>query len=121
VAMTTAPANIHEARLLESLLDAKKTKKPRRIIADKAYDSKPLFDRLKRRGIQLIAPHKSNRTAEAYQDGRSLRRYTKRWIVERTNAWLLNFRRIAQRHDRDINRFAAFVTLACALIALRQL
>src|SRR5216684_3085296 len=67
--------------------------KPVRVIADKAYDSDALRERLARRGIELIVPHRSNRKKPATQDGRALRRYQRRWIVERTNAWLGNFRR----------------------------
>src|SRR6202521_765774 len=65
--------------------------KPVRVIADKAYDSDPLRKRLRQRGIALICPHKRNRVRPATQDGRALRRYKRRWIVERTNAWLGNF------------------------------
>jgi len=62
--------------------------KPVRVIADKAYDSDPLRKRLRQRGIELIVPHRCNRKKPATQDGRALRRYRRRWIVERTNAWL---------------------------------
>src|SRR6266404_3900454 len=47
--------------------------KPVRVIADKAYDSDALRERLARRGIELIAPHRSNRKKPATQDGRALR------------------------------------------------
>ncbi len=60
--------------------------KPMRVIADKAYDSDPLRERLARRGFELIALHRANRKKPATQDGRALRRYRRRWIVERTNA-----------------------------------
>jgi len=42
------------------------------VIADKAYDSDALRERLARRGIELIAPHRSNRKKPATQDGRAL-------------------------------------------------
>src|SRR5690242_18425174 len=64
--------------------------KPARVIADKGYDSDALRERLRRRGMTLIAPHRSNRCRTAPQDGRVLRRYRKRWIVERSIAWLGN-------------------------------
>jgi hypothetical protein len=57
---------------------------------DKAYDSDPLDQELKERGIEMIAPHKRNRKKPKTQDGRSLRRYKRRSKVERFFAWLQN-------------------------------
>ena len=94
--------------------------KPVRVIADKAYDSDPLRERLARRGIELIAPHRSNRKKPATQDGRALRRYKRRWIVERTNAWLGNFRRLVVRYDRSLTIYRAFFHIACFMIVLRR-
>lgn len=94
-------------------------KLPERIIADKGYDWRALWERLKKRGVDLIAPHLRTRK-HRFQDGRKLRRYKRRWIVERTNAWLFNFRRLTVRYERRIELFKAFLQLACALIALRQ-
>lgn len=93
---------------------------PDRIIADKGYDARYLFDAMKARGVDLIAPHLRNRK-NPYQDGRKLRRYRRRWIVERTNAWLFNFRRLVVRYEQKLENFRAFIHLACALIALRKL
>ena len=69
-------------------------KNPRRLIYDKAADSDPLRTRLARRGIELIGPHRKNRKKPPTQDGRPLRRYKRRWKVERTFAWWGNFRRL---------------------------
>jgi len=44
----------------------------------------------------------------------------RRWIVERTIAWLTGFRRILVRHDRNIEMYKAFLHVASMLIALRQ-
>jgi len=52
------------------------------LIGDKAYDSDPLDERLRAEGIELIAPHKTNRVKPATQDGRKLRRYQRRWKIE---------------------------------------
>jgi len=71
--------------------------KPERVIADKADDSDPLRKRLQRRGIELIVAHMRNRVRPLTQDGRALRRYRRRWIVERTIAWLGNFHRLVVR------------------------
>jgi transposase len=94
--------------------------KPARVIADKGYDSDALRERLRRRGVALIAPHRSNRHRTAPQDGRVLRRYKKHWIVERSIAWLGNFRRLVVRYDRSLTIYQAFVHIACFLIVLRR-
>jgi transposase len=44
-----------------------------------------------------------------------------RWGVERTNAWLLAYRRLAIRFDRQADSVLTFLHLACALICLRFL
>jgi transposase len=95
--------------------------KPERVITDKAYDSDPLRARLARRGIELIAPHRRNRKKVHTQDGRKLRRYRRRWKVERTFAWLGNFRRLLVRWEHHLTMYRAFFHLACLLITLRRL
>jgi transposase len=95
--------------------------KPQRLIADKAYDSDPLRRRLNKRGIDLIVPHKKNRVRKPTQDGRKLRRYRKRWKIERTNAWLGNFRRLVVRYERYLHIYQAFFHIACFMIVLRRL
>lgn len=95
--------------------------KPVRLIADKGYDADWLRLSLSSRGIDLICPHRSNRKRRPLQDGRKLRRYRRRWIIERTIAWLHNFRRVVVRYDRYPQMYLAFVHVACLLITLRKL
>jgi transposase len=95
--------------------------KPERVIADKGYDSDPLRARLKRRGIELIVPHRKNRKKQKTQDGRKLRRYRRRWKVERTFAWIGNYRRLVVRWERHLKMYLAFFHLACLLITLNRL
>jgi len=75
-------------------------KSPLRLIADKGYDSDPLRKRLKEFKINLIVPHRNNRKKLKLRDGRKLKRYRKRWKIERTFAWLDNYRRLLVRHER---------------------
>ena len=112
-----APA---EATLLEKTIDQvsvprKGRGRPRklfqRLIADKAYDSDPLRKRLARRGIELICPYRSSNRKQKYHDGRKMRRYKRRWKVERTFSWLGNFRRLVVRWDRDITIIMRFFIL----------
>jgi len=93
----------------------------RRLIADRAYDSDPLRQQLHARGIELICPHRQGRRKAATQDGRALRRYRRRWKIERTFAWLGNFRRLVVRYDRSLQMYNAFFHLACLIITLRHL
>ena len=95
--------------------------KPQRIIADKAYDSDPLRERLAKRGIELICPYRENNKKKKYEDGRKLRRYKRRWMVERTFSWLGNNRRLVVRWDRDIVIYNAFFHVACLVLTLRRL
>jgi len=94
--------------------------RPQRLIADRAYDSDHLRKRLKTIKIDLIVPHRKNRKKPKTQDGRKLRRYRKRWKVERTIAWLGNFRRLIVRHERHIRMYRAFFHLACIMIVLNR-
>jgi transposase len=94
---------------------------PERLILDRGYDSDPLRERLAGRGIEMICPHLKNRVMPRTQDGRKLRRYKRRWKVERTFAWLGNFRRLVVRYERHPRMYRAFFHLACLLITLRQL
>jgi transposase len=89
------------------------------LIGDKAYDSDPLDACLAECGIELIAPHRSNRKKPKTQDGRPLRRYKRRWKVERLFAWLQNFRRILVRHEAYAGNYLGFVQLGCTIILLR--
>ena len=87
-------ASPHEVDLIEPLLANRAIRRrPGKLIYDKAADSDPLRIRLRKRGTQLIAPHKSNRVKPSTQDGRAFRRYKRRWKVERSISWLQNFRR----------------------------
>ena len=94
--------------------------KPERLIGDKAYDSDPLDAQLGLQGIEMIAPHRRGRKKPKTQDGRRLRRYRRRWKIERLFAWLQNFRRILTRHERKAQNYLGFVQLGCIKILLRQ-
>ena len=124
-----ASASPHEAPLAEATLAQVKVprprgrprQRPRRIIADKAYDSDPLRRRLKRRGIELIVPYRWYKKNKPFADRRKLRRCRRRWKIERTNAWLGFFRRLATRYDRILTIYRGFFHIACLIITLRHL
>lgn len=122
-------ASPQELTLVEHALDSvavprggpgRPKKRPERLIADRAYDSDPFRDSLAKRGIELICPHRRNRAKPKRQDGRKLRRYKRRWTIERTIGWLGNFRRLTVRWDNKIEVYRAFFHVACLLITLWQ-
>ena len=93
---------------------------PPRLIADKAWDGGKLQRRLlEERGVDLIAPKKKG--SRRKQDGRKLRRYKRRWKVERLFAWLKRWRRITTRWERKAENFLGFVQLGCVVLLLRKL
>ncbi len=122
VAVCITSASPHEVTLVEQTIDASfLDEAPAKLSGDKAYDSDPLDERLrKQRNIELIAPHKRNRRKPPTQDGRPLRRYRRRWRVERLFAWLQNFRRIVTRYDYYSLNYLGFVQLGCLVILLMQ-
>lgn len=103
--------NVLEERFIETI--------PERLIGDRAYDSDPLDNKLKQQGIEMIAPHRKNRKKKKTQDGRKLRRFKRRWKVERFFAWLFNYRKCVVRYEYKEENFKAFILLACILILLK--
>src|ERR1035441_3619168 len=116
--VTLSEGTLAEVRVPRS--QGRRRQQPERVIADRGYDSDPLRRRLKKRGIELIAPYRSNNKQQRYEDKRKLRRYKRRWIVERTNAWLGQFRRLLVRHEHLLSTYCAFFYLACFWITLRR-
>jgi transposase len=121
LAVHATSASPHEVTLVEATLAQTLTLgRPQRLIGDRAYDSDPLDQRLAAQGIALIAPHRAKRSRPRTQDERVLRRYQRRWKIERLFAWLNKFKRVMTRWDRLIEHFLAFVHLACAMILMRR-
>ena len=109
-------------KLIESLLDRQMLpSNPDRLIYDRAADSDALRTQLAERQIELVCPHRKNRVKPATQDGRALRRYARRWKVERSFSWLFNFRRLVVRYERYSHLFMGFAQLACVFTILNKL
>lgn len=126
----TEAANISEFKLALQTIDQISVsnrplhprKRPEILVADKGYDAQWLRDAIKKRSIIPKIPKRRKRgqkeepayntTIDSY--------YKTRWIIERTNAWLQNYRRITVRWDRKCENYEAFIELACILICLRR-
>ena len=119
LSVTIAGANQAEVTRVEPLIENRVThRKPKRLLYDPAADSDPLRDQLQLQSIELICPHRKNRKRAPTQDGRPLRRYKRRYRVERTISWLKSRRRIATRHEYYPHLFYGFAQLACLCIVL---
>ena len=125
LALRLSAANDHDAKHLIPLLDAvppiigprgrpgRPRKRPARLHADKAYDAANLRRALRARGV---APRIARRGVES-----SERLGRHRWVVERTLAWLLGFRRLGAHYERRTHLLRGLLHLACALVCLRFL
>jgi transposase len=110
----------HEVTLAAATIESRFVNPvPERLIGDKSYDSDGLDHRFQSQlGIEMIAPHRGNRKKHPTQDGRKLRRYKRRWKIERFFAWLQNFRRLVVRNEYHADNFLGMVKLRCAVIVL---
>jgi hypothetical protein len=87
--------------------------RPAKLHGDKAYHNQYIRAALRHRriGIRLARP--------GIESSTRLGRH--RWIIERTQSWLMRYRRLVRRYDRLAEHFQAFVDIACALICHRRL
>lgn len=119
-----ADGSRHDVVLTDATLDSAIVDiLPARLIGDKAWDSGKLQESLRtERFIELIAPKRGGkRPSRRRQDGRSLRRARRRWMVERLFAWLKNFRRIETRWEYKADNYLGMLHLGCIIVLLRQL
>jgi len=120
--MAVAAADVSENELLMPALDDVPVELPQGIpvIADKGHDSDSLRDDLEEAGFQPIIPHRKNRVRPSRNDGRRLRRYRHRWVIERTNAWLHCYRGLATRWAHYTFMYVGLVYLAFIQMALQR-
>ncbi len=83
------------------------------MLADRAYDSRQRRAELRERGITVEIAHRHG------EHGSGLGRH--RWVVERTFAWLHQFKRLLVRYDRRAEIHEAFLALGCCLVCFRRL
>lgn len=123
VALWTESALPHEPTLVEQTLNSRFLPCASLVlVGDRAYDSDPLDEKLlEEHGVILCAPHRKGRKAPATQDERQLRRYKRRWLIERLWAGLHNYRRIATRWDWYLDNYTGWVQLGTIMILLRRL
>ncbi|WP_108913031.1 IS5 family transposase [Deinococcus ficus] len=120
--LTLSGANVHDSKELEECIraihlvyDARlgyAQRTPDKLHADKGDDFPRCRLMLRCRGIE---PRIARRGVDS-----SVRLGQHRWKVERTFAWLISFRRLAVRYERQPELYRSFCLLACALIVVRR-
>lgn len=117
LAIDITGANVSDTVYLEYMIDSipavkgkvgRPRQRPKKLYADKGYDSQRNREILKRRNIIPRIARKGIDSSERL--GRN------RWVVERTLAWLANMRRLSQRYERRADIHLAFHILGCCLI-----
>lgn len=122
LALVLTGANRHDSMALTATLDAihpvrqrrgRPRKRPAKLHADKGYDFKRCRRDLRARGI------KSRIARRRIESSQHLGRH--RWVVERTFAWINQFRRLTIRYERHADLYRAFLVLAATIICFRSL
>lgn len=111
----------HETSFVPKIIDGIKNKiRILNLIGDKAYDSFPLKNEVKRYGTHLIAPDRENRIHNK-EDGRRLRRYKRRYKIENFFADLHTYRRLVTRYEKKPQNHLTFLQLATLAIKVTKL
>jgi transposase len=125
LAVGLSAANTHDSMLLEPMVDAapavrgilgrpgRPRRRPTKLHGDKGYDYPRCRRALRRRGI---CPRIARRGTES-----SERLGRHRYVVERSLAWLVGYRRLQVRYERRADMLLGFLYLACSLICLNSL
>ncbi len=109
-------ANLHDSHALIPLVASipaicssrgPRRRRPVKVRADKAYDQQGLRRFLHRRCIGARTARRGVDSAERL--GRH------RWKIERTIAWLDDYRRLTMRYERNGLNFLGFLCLAAAI------
>ena len=115
----TAPANWPDAKCLEDLLHAVVVDRPaatERLLLDKGYDNPTGHATVEAFGYE---PH-IRPIREEGRRRRGGRRKARRWVVERTFAWLSKCRGLLVRYDKNPLNYLGFLQVACALLWYRR-
>lgn len=125
LAIVVAPANVNDQFLLDETISAMVVERPRptkrreqHLCLDKAYDNE--------RGEQAVEKHGyvghiRRKGEEPKQTGKRKRHPARRWVVERTIAWLSKCRGVLVRYEKKSENYLALLQVACSLLWYRKL
>lgn len=111
VAFALTPGNVADITMAIPLLDG--IARPKRLLADKAYDADRFRDWLRNKRIKAVIPSTASRRTPYPIDRTAYRR---RNVIERLFCKLKNWRRIATRYDRHAQNYLSGLALAALII-----
>jgi putative transposase len=121
---TIAGANVHDTKLLEATLEAivverpqPTAERPQHLCLDKGYDNPTGYRAVV---AYQYTPHIRRIGEETWDAKRDQRYPARRWVVERTLAWLSKCRGLLVRYEKKAINFLGLLQLACALIWIRR-
>jgi len=125
LSIVIAPANVNDHMLLGATIEAMVIERPepteqapQNLCLDKGYDSKPGREVVKKHGYR----DHIRRIGEEKLDRKSKKRHpARRYVVERTLAWLSKCRGLLARYERKSENYLAQLQFACALLWYRRL
>ena len=125
LAVVVAGANVHDTKLLDATLaaivgerPAPTPRAPQHLCLDKAYDNPTGHIAVATHGY---VPH-MRRIGEEKRDLDGETRYpARRWVVERSLAWLSKCRALLVRYEKKAANYLGLLKLACALLWFRRL
>ena len=90
-------------------------RRPRRLVADRAYSSRAIRAYLRRHHIQAVIPKRKTERVRVRLDGA---RYRRRHVVEQKINRFKQYRRVATRYETRAANYLAMVTIAAILMWL---
>lgn len=122
VALDVVSATPHESKCVDGVLRMKATEKPPKYLTgDKAYDSDPLDEKLLKKGVEMVSPHKENRKKPATQNLETLaEKYPRRHLVENFFASFQWARRVLVRYERKTINYVGFALFKASLVILQK-
>lgn len=112
IAFALTPGNIADITMAVPIFED--LPRPKRLLADKAYDANRFRTWLKARQITAVIPSNATRNRPYPLDRNAYRR---RNLIERLFGRLKNWRRIATRYDRLAQNYLSALALVAIIIA----